>query len=293
MIDLHVHSNASFDSTEEVATIIELAKKQGIKTLSITDHNSVKGTRIACNQNEVEVISGIEIDCTYQDYVVHVLGYYIDVNDPIFDELEVRYQNALKDVQAKRLEQLSKLLDCTITHEEMVAYAKKDNYTNVEIMQYLFEKKDHALLKPYTEGNKKENALANFYWDYMSKGKIAYSEMDLPTLEEVIHWIRRSGGIAVLAHPKMNVPQEPWIFEELKGLGIEGLEVYCNYHDVNDVAFYEMIVETYDWVATCGSDFHGYTKPNIQLGKHGYEQDGVLIKERLKNARDHRAIKKR
>ena len=49
-------------------------------------------------------------------------------------------------------------------------------------------------------------------------------------------------------------------------LGIRGLEVYHPRHDFVDVARYRKVCERFDLVAVGGSDFHGPSKPDVEIG---------------------------
>ena len=71
-IDLHVHSKYSDDGEFSVQDIIKKCINNKIDTLSITDHNSVRGINEAISissQSGIELISGIEIDCNYNIYI--------------------------------------------------------------------------------------------------------------------------------------------------------------------------------------------------------------------------------
>ena len=78
-IDLHVHTTAS-DDTCLPAEAVELAARQGLTAIAVTDHDTVLGyneARAAGERLGIEVIPGIEISTKY-DRAVHILGYYID-----------------------------------------------------------------------------------------------------------------------------------------------------------------------------------------------------------------------
>ena len=51
-IDLHVHSNAS-DGTLSPAQVVELAAREGLKAIALTDHDTVAGIREAKEAAEV------------------------------------------------------------------------------------------------------------------------------------------------------------------------------------------------------------------------------------------------
>jgi len=78
--------------------------------------------------------------------------------------------------------------------------------------------------------------------------------------------IRKARGIAVLAHPGINIGQDQEILESIVSCGIDGMEVYSSYHDESMVAFYNKQAEKFHLLKTMGSDFHGKTKPAIKLG---------------------------
>ena len=48
--------------------------------------------------------------------------------------------------------------------------------------------------------------------------------------------------------------------------GIEGMEVYSSYHSQAQMDFYARQAEKHGLIKTIGSDFHGKTKPSIELG---------------------------
>lgn len=55
-------------------------------------------------ENKLEIIQGIEVNTLYKNYEVHILGYFMNVNDNDF-------QNMLKAQQQARVEQTNKIID--------------------------------------------------------------------------------------------------------------------------------------------------------------------------------------
>ena len=77
-IDLHIHSFASPDGQFSPSHILSLSKKRGLRVISITDHNSVRGVKQALKKGSsfgLLVLPGIEIDCLFLDMNLHVLAY--------------------------------------------------------------------------------------------------------------------------------------------------------------------------------------------------------------------------
>lgn len=274
-IDLHMHSNISNDGDFSPAELMKMCSKAGIKTAALADHNSVRGVAEAIKEGEkfgVKVIPAIEIDCTYKEYNLHVLGYNIDYNNKIFEKIEKNvFEQELK-AGDKRMalvkeagiffdeEKVRKLsYDGTITGE-MIGEAAIEDERN----------RENPLITPYLEGGtRSNNPYVNFYWDWCYKGKPAYVPIKYITLKEAIDIIHKTGGKAVLAHPNNNIGMNEEIFKEITAEGIEGVEVFSSYHSKENAEFFLKMAEKYNVSVTCGSDFHGKTKPAIKLGEMG------------------------
>ena len=80
--DLHIHSLHSNDGEYSIPEIIDFCIESGVDTFSITDHNSVGGSReamqLTADIEGVDFIPGIEIDCNYRGTDIHLLGYQVD-----------------------------------------------------------------------------------------------------------------------------------------------------------------------------------------------------------------------
>ncbi|MGL5541399.1 MAG: PHP domain-containing protein [Erysipelotrichaceae bacterium] len=280
--DLHIHSEHSFDATESVESIVASAKQAGLDVIALCDHNATQGALTALKQQEVQVISGIEIDCTHEAGILHVLGYGCDLTHPDFEALQRHYKQALQAVKTTRLQLLEQLYDQNMDEATIIAYTGVKDLTNVEMIRYLLAVGTHPALHPYQKGVRKDNPIANFFWDQMDVGKPAYVKMGLPTFEATCQLIRKHGGIVVLAHPKMNVKTTA----QLKALVpfIDGVEVFCSYHNAQEAAYYAQFAKQHQLLVTMGSDYHGINKPNIALGQTGFEEDASAMIADLRKA---------
>jgi hypothetical protein len=54
---------------------------------------------------------------------------------------------------------------------------------------------------------------------------------------------------------------------QLKGLGLEGLEVYSSIHTPQQTQFFKSLAKRHKLLISGGSDYHGIVKPDIQLGR--------------------------
>ena len=79
--DLHIHSSYS-DGSMTPEEIVDKAKSLGVKSISITDHDSIASQYIIKNDyKDINIISGIELSTEYDDLEIHILGYFIDIKD--------------------------------------------------------------------------------------------------------------------------------------------------------------------------------------------------------------------
>ena len=90
-IDLHMHTSISNDGTYAPEVLVRMCHDAGLKRIAIADHNSTKAFRVAkpvADQCGLELIPAVELDCHINGINLHVLGYGIDPNHPMFDVYE-------------------------------------------------------------------------------------------------------------------------------------------------------------------------------------------------------------
>ena len=85
--DLHIHSNYS-DGIKSPEEIIDSAIKDNIKYISITDHDSIAAQYITKNNYEgINIIPGIELSSEYREMELHILGYFMDIDNKELQEV--------------------------------------------------------------------------------------------------------------------------------------------------------------------------------------------------------------
>ncbi len=278
-IDLHMHSYYSDDGEFEPKQLIDLCLEKNIKYFSIADHNSVRGIKEAkeyCVGKNINIIPAIELDCTFNEINLHVLGYGIDYDKTVFYDIE---DNIIKQEQfaSKKRMKLVKELGIDFS-DEVINSLSRNGVVNGEMIAEAameFDKNhENPLLMPYYEnGSRSDNPYVNFYWDYCAQGKAAYAEVSFISLQEAINIIEESGGIPILAHPGNNIKENINLLEQIISCGIKGIEVYSSYHSKEQVEFYKKFSLKHKLLLTCGSDFHGKTKPSIVIG--GTDCEGI------------------
>ena len=280
MIDLHMHSRYSEDGEYSPRELVEQCAQCGIDTMSVTDHNCARANeeaQAAAKEKNIRYIPGIEIDCVYSDANFHVLGYEIDFRSEDFKKIEDHVRQQSLTASMERLEKTRTRLGFSVTEEELYRLSKdsywQESWPGELFAEVLLDKPEyleHELLRPYrTGGARSDNPYVNFYWDYYSQGKSCYAGMEYPSMKQVVDIIHRNGGKAVLAHPGVNLKGRESLLDGVLALGMDGIEAFSSYHTQEQAEFFSGQAKQRKLSVTCGSDYHGKTKPSIHLGQYG------------------------
>jgi len=275
LIDLHIHSLHSADGDFPPGELVEMCRDAGIMTMAISDHNSVRANEEAILEAErlgIRYIPAVELDCTYRGVELHVLGYQIEYKSPDFSMAEDNIRKQDRRASLESLE-LVRQLGFDITEDDLYAVSGDGYWKNVwtgevfaEVLLHKAEYADHEMLRPYRQGGaRSDNPYVNFYWDYFSQGKPCYAEMVYPGLKDVVAIIKDNGGTAVLAHPGNNLKGRYELLDEIVGFGLSGVEAFTSYHDESVAQHFCNEALRLGIGVTCGSDFHGKTKPRVRL----------------------------
>lgn len=253
--DLHIHTVLS-DGQLSPYSIIEKAKREGLETISITDHETIihfkefKGFADNCG---IELIPGIEINVGgYYNY--HFLGYGIQD----FDKLEkylLELKKANEIVCLKTLDLLKEKFNISFSAEDLI---KKHSKTGVLDKKVIVKE---LIARGYARGTKEAYDL------YIGRDAPAYCPIKKISDEQVIKLIHDCGGICVWAHPtlaKYKIGEAEHDFDRAKcqeiakrlsKLGLDGIEVYDSTTREQQDFLKEIAAEN-NLVITGGSDFH-------------------------------------
>ncbi len=78
MIDLHAHTRFS-DGSLTPTELVELAVREGLRAIAITDHDSIDGLAEALAAGErlgIEVVPGVELNLEHEQVTMDLLGYF-------------------------------------------------------------------------------------------------------------------------------------------------------------------------------------------------------------------------
>ncbi len=282
-LDLHIHSRASADGQYGPAELVELAAGRGIRTMAVADHNTARAvaeTAALAGRAGIGFIPAIELDCFFEGVWLHVLGYWIDPQSPGLSAVEesvIEREQVLGEVKLAAYEKLGLVLDRDRIHR-LAPNGVIWGETVAEVVLADPRNRSHPLLAPYFPGGRRsDNPLLHFDWDFCSPGRPVHYPVEYISLSEAVAVIGEAGGVAFLAHPGRDVKEEAGLLKKIAAQGLAGLEAFSSYHSVEQTRFYRDQGRKLGLALSCGSDFHGRTKPNIRIGsvECGDEQ-GVL-----------------
>ncbi|MCC8144850.1 MAG: PHP domain-containing protein, partial [Bacteroidales bacterium] len=273
--DLHIHSHYSSDGEYDVKNIVEKCIQNNVCTFSVTDHDSVKANYEAqqlAEEKRLHFVSGIEIDCNFKGTDLHLLGYNIDFSREEYTALEKDIYEKTQNAFSEMVFKLEKT-GIEVDPDKVLQEAKGSLPTGELIAEVLLTdpSNKNKLLDPYREGGSRSDMpYLNFYLDYFSQGKPAYVKIEYMNYQDAVALVRDTAGIPIVAHPGLNFKGKEELVGELLDEGACGLEVFNNYHNFEQIEYFANLVLQKDKLMTCGSDFHGKTKPVIEIGNYNF-----------------------
>jgi predicted metal-dependent phosphoesterase TrpH len=226
-IDTHVHTIHS-DGTESPAEVLRLAAGSGIDLVSITDHDRVKAYPEAIRlgrQHGVKVVPGVEITtkdepgCT----CIHIVGLGIDI-----------------------VPEVSRVLDRSVIAQDRANLAFLDN-VNDHLSSKFPSWQPVAGIKPSIFVNAMQTAktcgIRMTEKDMMDI--VLNHDLWVPvefeiTVNEAVAYIKKWGGVPVLAHPFDFSNDASLVLKRFLAAGGEGVEL-CKYrHKVRSSALSEL-----------------------------------------------------
>ena len=257
IIDLHTHSTES-DGTLTPEELMKLAKDTGLSAIALTYHDAISGiekARPIAKELGIELVPGIELSTDYDGKEVHILGYYINTNQPDFSKKVQEFV----DCRNMRNEKMALLLQQEgfgITMEALTRENPDSVITRAHFARYLVE---HGMVK------NRETVFGKYLGDncrcYVPREKI--------TPFEAIRLIQAGEGLAFLAHPvlcHMNHAKLRLFLRDLKDARLTGIEAIYSMNEPGDEKNFLKFAEEFDLLISGGSDFHGANKPHIRLG---------------------------
>ena len=245
MIDLHTHTTAS-DGTLEPAELVARAASAGIRTLAVTDHDTLAGVREAAeaaHARGLAFLPGIEITAVDERRDVHILGYFLHADPP---GLAPFLAAARRDRTRRALAMSDKLATLGVP-------------VDIEDLLQSAEESGRAVARPAVARALVEaghvTTVQEAFDRYLSDGGPAYVARTGASPAEVVALVREGGGICSLAHP--GLLRKDHLIPHLATAGLDAIEAFHSEHDAAAQARYRRLSERFRLALSGGSDFHG------------------------------------
>ena len=281
-VDLHVHSNAS-DGTFSPSQVVELAKNAGLDAFALTDHDTTAGVPEALEKGRdlnIEVIPGIEVSSSFDGTEIHILGLFVNSDDPVLAAMLEKMRISRDRRNEKMLENLA-ADGISFTKEELCGDNPDTIITRAHIAHALVAK---GICSGMDQAFKK----------YLQYGGRYCPQKEHLSPEEVVKTLISNGAFVALAHPfqyKFGDKKTEELIAHMVDLGMKGLEVYHSSNNkLESMKLQEMAVR-HHLLPTGGSDFHGGNKPDISIGTgRGGLRVSSLLLEDIKRERAKQAL---
>lgn len=260
-IDLHIHSRAS-DGHLTPTAVVDAAVAGRLDVIALTDHDTVAGVREACDaarERPVRVIPGIEVSTRHHDAEIHVLGYFVDPESPAL----VRHGEAASNRRFDRAQRMVgrlQELGVPLDFADVLREAGTDTA---------------SIGRPHIARALLAGGHTRFYAEafdrYLADGGSAFVVTEFPSVREAIDMIHGGGGLAVWAHPPLELfDTEVRTFADW---GLDGVECFRPNTPPAESLLFETAARAMGLLRSGGSDWHGPHRS--QLGQYAVREEDV------------------
>lgn len=277
--DLHSHSTVS-DGTLAPDALAARAAAQAVELWSLTDHDEVTGQAPAAQaaaDHGLRYLTGTEISVSFAGQTVHIVGLGFDPADPDL----VEGLRRIRSGRAQRAQEMARGLA-----QAGIAGALEGALRHVHNPELV--SRTHFARHLVETGVCSDTA--QVFRRYLTPGKPGYVAHRWAALGEAVGWIRRAGGVAVIAHPgryDLSANEEYALFSEFVAHGGQAVEVITGSHGSADYLKYADMAREFSLHASRGSDFHSPQESRTDLGTLPWLPGGLrpvweLVAERIR-----------
>ena len=260
-IDLHIHTTYS-DGVYSPEQVVDTALDCNLDVIALTDHDNILSHKVAMDYVKkqgynLEIIPGVEINTIYKGYEVHILGYYMDTNNPDFVQLLKNQQQARINQTTQIVELLNKKAGIRVKFEDIKSLVAPGGSIG----------RPH-IARAITAVGGVANVM-EAYSKYINDSSPVYVTRKTVSPHDAVEIINEAGGIPVFAHP-IDVDISEKLTKELVSYGLRGIEAYHRKHSPAVVEYFSSLAEKYGLIITGGSDFHAPSMNHgaILMGKN-------------------------
>jgi predicted metal-dependent phosphoesterase TrpH len=258
-VDLHCHSNVS-DGVLAPHAVAAYARKGGVDVWALTDHDELKGVKAAREAAQnlgMRFVSGVEISVTWGGETVHVVGLQVNEDEPALVQGLAATRTG-RDARGREIAAQLESAGIPGAYEGALKYVgNPDLLSRTHFARYLVEIGACS-------------GTSEVFRKYLIEGKPGYVPHRWATLAEAVAWIRKAGGIPVIAHPgryRFTPVAEGALFDEFKQLGGNTIEVVTGSHTPDQYQTYAELARRYGFLASRGTDFHAPGEARVEFDK--------------------------
>lgn len=251
-VDLHIHTNYS-DGDCSVESVMKMAQNKELRAVSITDHDNIDADAEAHKIGKelgIETINGTELSFEIDGKDVHILGYFIDINNVALKQKLQEMKDA-RYIRAKKIVHNLNRQGIDLRFETVLNVAGKGAIGRPHIATAML---NEELIYSFKEAFEK-------YIGYQSP---AYVEKLKMAPAEAFKLILDAGGLPILSHPGVTQINER--IPQFIRAGLAGLEVYHPEHNSAAKRYYREYCKKHNLVYSGGSDFHSLTQGKVEIG---------------------------
>lgn len=275
MIDLHIHTTNS-DGTDSTLEILKKAENLKLTHISITDHEKCDAyeeleTIDIKKYFSGKIIKGTELKSYYKDRIIDILGYSIDtkvMKKSLDDFYKDKTHEVLQKKYLKHFYEQAKELNLKIDDINNINWNPAKDWASVVFYNEIKKYEENKVKLPEDLWSGFDVFKKDYCYNRKNHFFIDKSE-DLPSVQDTINRIHKSGGKAFLAHVyeyKWVQNKIEFIKELLQIADFDGIE--CYYSNFSQEQTEELLdfCKKNNLYASGGSDYHGKNKKNIELG---------------------------
>ena len=247
-VDLHCHSTAS-DGEYPPAEVARRAQAAGLVAIALTDHDTTGGVPEATRVGEtlgVRIVSGCEFSVKAPWGELHLLAYFLPPGHARLEEF-LAGTRAARHRRAEQIVGHLRRLGVAIDLRDVVQAADGGALGRPHVARVLVR---HGVCLDMNEA----------FARYLGRGRPAYVEKPLPTLQQVAELVHAVGGVVVAAHLGDHGTEGQ--IRQFQEQGLDGLEVRHPSHSPGTERRLTGIAQRLGLAISGGSDWHG----DLELG---------------------------
>lgn len=241
--------------------LVAYAAKKGLSAFALTDHDTTAGITEAIeaaaklpSSTPLEIIPGIELSTEYEGKDIHILGLFIDYESALFKKQIQEFVDS-RIMRNRKMCANLKEAGIDISYEKLLAAFPGSVITRGHYAKYLLE---YGYVKSMPE------AFDRYIGDHAKY----FVPREKVTPAQAVELILSAKGLPILAHPTlyhMSNARLEQLISRLKTAGLIGLEAIYSTYSTAEEREMRKLASKYDLCISGGSDFHGSTKPKLEL----------------------------